>query len=432
MVSFSPAMYFMVIHEKSIQFLRVGGRHIEIVFTVSNSDKESDELVSKFCENLKKTKTYYGQPFAVLIDNHDSFTYIKRYQSIQPTVLRDQLKLFQDSRTTLNFSTKESQHGSLVVIQGIDTEYLNQITSTLNKHECQVMFITTFSAYLAMNTNLANATNSSLSIIQWSQEEYTYFGSTAKGIVFSGTCEFGSNSSMDDTIQQIKSIFFPEIDNLKPTIYSQNQSKDSKTRSVSSLLNKGQVINQRQKALYKTTPTSRTALIFVTASNSMKLLFFVFLSLTLVSGISSLVSKPSLINNQTVTQYQDLYFQKTTLEHQIDSLNQIISTAKSPSRQKINPSTLFSIFCQNRYSGLSLNMITIKGFSKDSAVVEATGTSPNEANIFAYNQDLNKLSQPFPVIISSFRPEIVSINGQQDTVLSFKQSMVLYEKSANK
>lgn len=423
-----PTAYFAVVHDTSIQFIRNTRKHSIELLMVKNDGVTAAELVTDFCRRLKNDYSYYGQPFAVLLDNHHAFTYIRKFEALAPVHLHDQLKRLQNDRSVLNYTTRQVANASLLVAQGIDKEYLAHLTQSFETYDVPVTMITTLSSYLALYADLTTVVGPSMNILVWSETEYSYLGTNSKGAIFSGV-SIGNALTEEEIELPIDSL----LADVRPdaiTKFSLGGGSSKDSFPLSKLSRRGHNANRRHFPVLKPVSTSRLSRAVVVAQNSLKLLLLVLLILFAVSGTVALVSmsRPAA-DSRFANLYQDLYIRKYSLERERDSLDALASQQVTRAGKSQNAAALVSLFCQSKPYGLALNSISIRRSGTDSVVVEVAGTSKTETGIFTYNQQLNTLSDPIPVTIGSFRPEIVAVGGQPDTVLSFKLSMVFNEQA---
>lgn len=428
-----PVTYLVIIRSKHILFARNSGNSSKVLLQTEDESLGLKELCPEFFKLLQSHESYYGQPITILIDSSRAFTYIREYSEFQPAILKEKLQELRSDRTVLNFATKQMHGSTIVIIQGIDKEFLELLSKETELRGLPVVSVTTLAGYLAMNSKVVGQQNLQLHLMWWAPGQYTYLGMTSEHSIFSGAGEVSTDASAEHILGQIKHTFFGDSEPVTVVSYYVTTAAQKRGLSIASVFKRGHVFSGASKPLARTISPSRTARIFCTALNSIKLLLVVLSALTAVAAATAIkVGSTSQADPEIVARYQDLYTRKSELQYELDSLRNVESSSPRKALGVTNAAALFSLFCQDDYPGLSLNSISLKRSNGDSVIVEASGIARGESVIFRYSKDLNALSSPVPVAISSFRPEVINVNGTVDTVLNFRLGMVMYEKQSDK
>jgi hypothetical protein len=413
--------YFILIHQNSFQFVRISGRCLTVRPESSSESSESQNIAS-FLSQVVKGPLYYGQPIGLLLDSLQSFSFIKQYENSQTSKIRDDLKSLSTSGVVVNHVLRTGKDSTLVVAQGIDSEFLQGIVKTCNQVGLNLLYVSTLPAYLALNAKLLDRNTESLSEFLWSASQVGFLGSKADGTV----CYVSIRSlAGEDHRTKIASLLFGH--ELAPTVSRFIAYPKKQDKPLGSLFRRGHNIPRQDRILFKTAPTSRMARGTLVMSNSLKLLTGILATLLVVVCAFWLVYHPS---NSPVSpaeeKYQTAYSDNLQLQRTVDSLNS--ATHHQPSRKSAySPAAVLSLFCQGKPGGLWLNGLTLKRFGADSVSVEASGMARNSQTVFGYQGEVSGLSKSLPLTVLSMHPEVVATGGQPDTVLSFKLGATIHE-----
>lgn len=430
--SLNAYSYFFLINSNSLQFLRgVNRGNLECLFEQAGDTTDSkflDDFLGKFIS----LPEYYGQPITILVNNSESFVYMKVLSKRNPLQVLENVRLMQNDNLHFSHTVREDTKNPIFIGQGINKPFLALLENLTQKYRILVLELIGLPVYLLQRIPSRSFDASGITLFQFDKNALSYLVWEKKGnIIFGSKVANDGGQSLNTLIGQLQMDFFDPQDIPKISVYSSVTKKaagDTKVETLSNLLIRSKDGAKRTNKSFYKPKTSSIARMTMTALNSIRLLTFVmagicFLSLS-SAGVMSFLAAGS---DENLIDYQVYYSEGIQLETTLDSLkNKKIDIASNlPGR--IQAASVISALSQRKFKDVYLTQVSLRRLPSNSAKVEIQGASKQQARIFSYHAALADQFSPYSLSVNSVKPEVKNKRGIVDTLFVFNFGATINE-----
>lgn len=424
--------YFLLINAESLQLFRAVKRgNLECLF-----EQAGDTTDSKFLNECFKKFTsvpeYYGQPITILLNNSESFAYMKVLSEQNPQQVLENVRLMQNENLHFSHTVREDTKNPIFIGQGINKSYLALLENLTQKYRIPVLELIGLPVYLLQRLPSKSFDTSGITLFQFDKKALSYLVWDKKGnIIFGSKVANDDGQSLSTLISQLQQDFFDSQDIPKISVYSSVTKKataETKVESLSNLIIRSKGGTKRaNKSFYKPKKSS-IARMTMTALNSLRLLTFVmagtcFLSLS-SAGVMSFLAAGS---DENLVDYQVYYSEVIQLETILDSLKNTEIEIASNLPGRIQAASVISALSQRKFKDVYLTQVSLRRLPSDGAKVEITGASKRQARIFSYHAALAEQFSPYSLSLNSVKPEVKNKRGIVDTLFVFNFGATINE-----
>ncbi len=141
--------YVAVFHDDRAELVRLsGGKRRDVVLQVG-AEASEEATATRFFATMSKSSAYYGQPFAVLINNSKAFSYATQLTGVDPAVLRKRLQLLSGEQHEFRWSIERINGEDYVIGQGVAGDYLAHLRKSIEAARMPVRGLGTLAAQWA-------------------------------------------------------------------------------------------------------------------------------------------------------------------------------------------------------------------------------------------------------------------------------------------
>lgn len=423
--------YFLLINSNSLQFFRAVSRgKLEFLFEQAGDTTDS-KFLNDFLKKFTSLPEYYGQPLTILLNNSETFAYLKVLSKQNPQQVLENVRLMQNDDLHFSHTVREDTKNPIFIGQGINKSFLALLENLTQTYRIPVLELIGLPVYLLQRLPLKSFDASGISLFQFDKKALLYLVWDKKGNIIFGSKVANDGQSLNTLIGQLQRDFFDSQDIPKISVYSSVTKKaagDTKVESLSNLMIRSKGSAKRTiKSFYKP-KTSSFARITMTALNSLRLLTFVmagicFLSLS-SAGVMSFLAAGS---DENLADYQVYYSEVIQLESTLDSLKnkEIDIVSNLPGR--IQAASVISALSQRKFKDVYLTQVSLRRLPSDGAKVEIQGASKRQARIFSYHAALAEQFSPYSLSLNSVKPEVKNKRGIVDTLFVFNFGATINE-----
>ena len=424
--------YFLLINSNSLQFFRAVGRDkLECLFE-QTGDTTDSEFLDDFLKKLTSLPEYYGQPVTILLNNTETFAYLKVLSKQNPQQVLENVRLMQNENLHFSHTVREDTKNPIFIGQGINKLYLALLENLTQTYRIPVLELTGLPVYLLQKLPSKSFDISGITLFQFDKKALSYLVWDKQGnIIFGRKVANDGIQSLNTLIGQLQVDFFDSQDIPKIGVYSSVTKKaagDTKVESLSNLMIRSKGAAKRTNKSFYKPRTSNIARMTMTALNSLRLLTFVmagicFLSLS-SAGVMSFLAAGS---DENLADYQVYYSEVIQLETSLDSLKnrEIEITSNLPG--KIQAASVISALSQRKFKDVYLTQISLRRLPSDGAKVEIQGASKRQARIFSYHAALADQFSPYSLSLNSVKPVVKNKRGIVDTLFVFNFGATINE-----
>ncbi len=424
--------YFLLINSNSLQFFRAVGRgKLERLFE-QTGDTTDSKFLNDFLKEVTSLPDYYGQPLTILLNNSESFAYLKVLSKQNPQQVLENVRLMQNENLHFSHTVREDTKSPIFIGQGINKSFLALLENLTQKYRIPALELIGLPVYLLQRLPSKSFDASGITLFQFDRNALSYLVWDKTGnIIFGSKVAKDGGQSLNTLIGQLQVDFFDSQDIPKISVYSSLTKKaagDTRVESLSLLMIRSKGGAKRTNKSFYKPKTSGIARMTMTALNSLRLLTFVmagicFLSLSL-AGVMSFLAAGS---DENLADYQVYYSEVIQLETILDSLkNREIEIASNlPGR--IQAASVISALSQRKFKDVYLTQVSLRRLPSDGAKVEIQGASKQQARIFSYHAALAEQFSPYSLSLNSVKPEVKNIRGIVDTLFVFNFGATINE-----
>ena len=429
--SLNAYSYFLLINSNSLQFFRAVGRgRLECLFEQAGDTTDS-KFLNDFLKEVTSLPEYYGQPLTILLNNTETFAYMKVLSKQNPQQVLENVRLMQNDNLHFSHTVREDTKNPIFIGQGINKSFLALLENLTQTYRIPVLELIGLPVYLLQRLPSKSFDASGITLFQFYRKTLSYLVWDKQGNIIFG-CKVIDDSKFPSTlIGQLQVDFFDSQDIPKINIYSsvtKNATAEAKVESLSNLMIRSKGAAKRTNKSFYKPKTSSIARMTMTALNSLRLLTFVmagicFLSLS-SAGVMSFLAAGS---DENLVDYQVYYSEVIQLETSLDSLKNREIEIASNLPGKIQAASVISALSQRKFKDVYLTQISLRRLPSDGAKVEIQGASKRQTRIFSYHAALSDQFSPYSLSLNSVKPVVKNKRGIVDTLFVFNFGATINE-----
>ena len=430
--SLNAYSYFLLINSNSLQFFRAISRgNLECLFE-QTGDTADSKFLGDFLKKFSSLPEYYGQPITILLNNSETFAYLKVLSEQNPQQVLENVRLLQNENLHFSHTVREDTKNSIFIGQGINKSYLALLENLTQTYKIPVIELIGLPIYMLQRLPSKSFDASGITLFQFDKNALSYLVWDKKGhIIFGSKVVNDDGQSLNTLIGRLQADCFDSQDIPKISVYSSLTEKsagDSKVELLSNLMIRSNSGAKRTNKSFYKAKTSGIARVTMTALNSLRLLTFVmagicFLSLSAASVMSFLAAG----SDENLADYQVYYNEVIQLETMLDSLKNKEIKIFSNLPGRIQAASVISALSQRKFKDVYLTQISLRRLPSDGAKVEIQGASKRQTRIFSYHAALANQFSPYSLSLNSVKPEVKNKRGIVDTLYVFNFGATINE-----